>query len=119
MKKLLSLLLAAALMIGGGIGNLIDRIWRGFVVDYLSLSFFPPVCNFADYCITIGAFLFVIVLLFFGGKDKKQTGEEDPVKETDVPEETEIDEKTDDEKSGDAHENEEKDNDDSGVKDGD
>ncbi len=63
---------AAALMIGGGIGNLIDRIWRGFVVDYLSLSFFSPVCNFADYCITIGAVLFVIVILFLGGKDKKQ-----------------------------------------------
>ena len=54
---------AAALMIGGGVGNLIDRIFRGFVVDYLSVSFFPPVCNLADYCITIGAFLFILVLL--------------------------------------------------------
>ena len=36
------------LIIGGGIGNLIDRIFRGFVIDYLSLSFFPPICNFAD-----------------------------------------------------------------------
>ena len=48
------------LIIGGGIGNLIDRIFRGFVIDYLSLSFFPPICNFADYCITIGAVLFVL-----------------------------------------------------------
>ncbi len=64
---------SAALMIGGGIGNLIDRLFRGFVVDYLSLSFFPPVCNFADYCITIGAVLFVAVLLIQGGdKEKKQ-----------------------------------------------
>ena len=39
----------AALIIGGGIGNLIDRIFYGYVIDYLSLSFFPPVCNFADY----------------------------------------------------------------------
>ncbi len=54
---------SAILLIGGGIGNLIDRIFRGFVVDYLSLSFFPPVCNFADYCITLGAVFFVIVLL--------------------------------------------------------
>ena len=62
---------SAALMIGGGIGNLIDRIFRGFVVDYLSLSFFPPVCNFADYCITAGAVLLVIMLLLMTGKDVK------------------------------------------------
>lgn len=65
---------AAILIIGGGIGNLIDRIFYGYVVDYLSISFFPPVCNFADYCITIGAVLMVIYLLFFSDfikKDKK------------------------------------------------
>lgn len=56
------------LVIGGGIGNLIDRLFRGFVVDYLQLSFFPPVCNFADYCITIGAVLMVIFVLFFSEK---------------------------------------------------
>lgn len=56
------------LVIGGGIGNLIDRIFRGFVVDYLQLSFFSPVCNFADYCITIGAVLMVIFVLFFSDK---------------------------------------------------
>ena len=33
----------AGLIIGGGIGNLIDRILYGYVIDYLSLSFFPPV----------------------------------------------------------------------------
>lgn len=55
----------AALIIGGGIGNLIDRIFYGYVIDYLSLSFFPPVCNFADYCITVGTIMLVIYLLFF------------------------------------------------------
>ncbi|MCH5298319.1 MAG: signal peptidase II [Ruminococcus sp.] len=66
--------IAVILIIGGGIGNLIDRIFYGFVVDYLSVSFFPPVCNFADYCITIGAAIMVIYLLFFSSwfnKDKK------------------------------------------------
>ncbi len=63
---------AAILLIGGGIGNLIDRVFRGFVVDYLSLSFFPPVCNFADYCITIGAVLFVIVMLLSGKDDARK-----------------------------------------------
>ena len=57
--------ICAALIIGGGIGNLIDRIFYGYVIDYLSLSFFPPVCNFADYCITAGTILLVIYLLFF------------------------------------------------------
>ena len=66
-------LVSAMLMIGGGLGNLIDRIFRGFVVDYLSLSFFPPVCNFADYCITVGAVMFVAVLLFQGGKKEKKS----------------------------------------------
>lgn len=57
--------ICAALIIGGGVGNLIDRIFYGYVIDYLSLSFFPPVCNFADYCITAGTIMLVIYLLFF------------------------------------------------------
>lgn len=54
-----------ALVLGGGIGNLIDRIVYGYVIDYLSLSFFSPVCNFADYCITGGVIALIIYLLFF------------------------------------------------------
>lgn len=50
--------ISIAMVIGGGLGNLIDRVLYGFVVDYISLSFFPPVCNFADYCVTIGVILF-------------------------------------------------------------
>ncbi len=57
--------ICASLIIGGGIGNLIDRVFYGYVVDYLSLSFFPPVCNFADYCITAGTIMLVVYILFF------------------------------------------------------
>lgn len=66
-KKINSKLFTASaiLLIGGGIGNLIDRIFLGYVIDYLSISFFPPVCNFADYCITIGTVLLLVYLLFF------------------------------------------------------
>lgn len=64
--------ISAALIIGGGIGNLIDRVFYGFVVDYLSLSFFPPVCNFADYCITAGTILLVIYVLFFSNTIKSE-----------------------------------------------
>lgn len=59
------LYITSGLIIGGGIGNLIDRIFYGYVIDYLSLSFFPPVCNFADYCITAGTVMLVVYLLFF------------------------------------------------------
>lgn len=63
--------ISVALIIGGGIGNLIDRIILGYVIDYISISFFPPVCNFADYCITIGTALLMVYVLFFSNTAKK------------------------------------------------
>ncbi|MBQ0097396.1 MAG: signal peptidase II [Oscillospiraceae bacterium] len=63
---------SAALIIGGGLGNLIDRIFVGYVVDYLALTFFPPVCNFADYAITAGTVLLIIYLIFYADKDKRK-----------------------------------------------
>ena len=65
--------ICSALIIGGGIGNLIDRVFYGYVIDYLSLSFFPPVCNFADYCITAGTVLLMVYLLFFSDTFSKRT----------------------------------------------
>ena len=65
--------ICSALIIGGGIGNLIDRVFYGYVIDYLSLSFFPPVCNFADYCITVGTVLLMVYLLFFSDTFSKRT----------------------------------------------
>lgn len=62
----------AGLIIGGGVGNLIDRVFYGYVIDYLSLSFFSPVCNFADYCITIGTVMLVIYILFFSNVLKNE-----------------------------------------------
>jgi signal peptidase II len=73
-KKIKSKLfyVASAMIIGGGIGNLIDRIFYGYVIDYLQLSFFSPVCNFADYCITVGTVLLVIYLIFFSDSKGKK-----------------------------------------------
>ncbi len=62
---------ATACIVGGGIGNLIDRIFNGYVVDFLALSFFPPICNFADYCITAGTVCLVIFIIFYYGKEEK------------------------------------------------
>lgn len=72
-KKFTGKLFTASVILvsGGGIGNLIDRLIRHYVVDYLSLSFFPPVCNFADYCITIGAVLFIISVFIVSDNRKK------------------------------------------------
>lgn len=53
-----------AFIIGGAIGNLIDRIKLGYVIDYLQFTFFPPVFNFADAAIVCGA-VFLSILLFF------------------------------------------------------
>lgn len=46
------------LILAGGISNLIDRLFRGFVIDYISLKFFG-VCNIADFCIVFGVILLV------------------------------------------------------------
>ena len=70
---------AMFLILGGAVGNLIDRIFNGFVVDYLQLSFFPPVCNLADYCVVIGVVLMLIYVLFFtdffDGEKKRKKNE--------------------------------------------
>ena len=50
-----------ALVIAGGIGNLIDRFSLGYVVDFIDLTFMDfPVFNAADIAVTIGAIVFVV-----------------------------------------------------------
>ena len=66
---------SVACIVGGGIGNLIDRLFNGYVVDFLSLSFFPPVCNIADYFITAGTIFLVIYIIFYYGKKNKTSTE--------------------------------------------
>ena len=71
-------LVFAAIFIGmaiaGGIGNLIDRLANGFVVDFLNFTLIDfPVFNFADICVTVGAAVAVIYLIFFDGKQAKES----------------------------------------------
>ena len=48
------------LMISGGIGNIIDRIRLHYVVDFIEPLFIDfAVFNFADCCITVGAFMMI------------------------------------------------------------
>ncbi len=71
-KKKLSLLekIGYSLFIGGVLGNLWDRFWLGFVIDYLDFNFgtyYYPVFNFADMAIVIGA----LILLWIGWRGEK------------------------------------------------
>lgn len=62
------------LILAGGIGNLIDRLFRGAVVDFIDVGYKEvyrwPAFNVADSCVCIGIGLFVISVLFFSKKNK-------------------------------------------------
>lgn len=57
-----ALMLPLAMITGGAIGNLIDRLRLGYVVDFIDFRWWPDF-NLADSCICIGASLFVWYLL--------------------------------------------------------
>lgn len=58
------MLLSAAFVVGGGIGNMVDRIWHGYVIDFIDCRFINfYVFNVADSFVTIGCILLVISLV--------------------------------------------------------
>ena len=60
-----------ALLLGGIVGNLIDRIFLGFVTDFVDLRFWP-VFNIADSAVDIGLLIIFIYFLFYeNGKSFK------------------------------------------------
>ena len=70
----INILVSLGLILAGGIGNLIDRVFRGFVVDYIDFS--PlikyPVFNFADICVVIGCIAIGINLVADVIKERKK-----------------------------------------------
>lgn len=71
-KKRVFLSVSLTLIIAGGIGNLIDRIAKGYVVDYIEVKLFKfAVFNFADMCIVIGAVLMMIYFIFMDREASK------------------------------------------------
>lgn len=53
------------LLLSGAVGNFIDRIIKGYVVDFFQFTFFDfPVFNVADCYITIGAVFFIVIYMF-------------------------------------------------------
>jgi signal peptidase II len=64
--------LSLSVILAGALGNLIDRIIRGYVIDFLDFhikNWHWPSFNVADACITAGAFLLIFILVFKRGKE--------------------------------------------------
>lgn len=70
-------LIGLSLIVGGGVGNLIDRVRLKEVIDYI--MFEPvdfPIFNFADICVTIGTAVFAIAIVAGDiAKDRKAAAE--------------------------------------------
>ncbi|WP_312649936.1 signal peptidase II [Proteiniclasticum sp.] len=66
-KKTLLFTLSNALILTGAVGNLIDRLRYGFVVDFISWhwkeAYYFPTFNVADICVTVGTGLLIIYIL--------------------------------------------------------
>ncbi len=65
-KKHPMLQLWASIIIGGAVGNLIDRLTHGYVIDYIDIHIMP-VFNFADICVTVGV-LFLCLYITVAGR---------------------------------------------------
>ncbi len=64
-----------ALIAGGAVGNLLDRIRLGSVVDFLDFSVYGhhwPAFNVADSAITVGVAIILLVNIFLSGKEQKK-----------------------------------------------
>ena len=67
---------SAALVLAGGVGNLIDRAVFGFVTDMFRTVFIDfPVFNVADCCVTVGVPLLFLYILLYVGKEEPATRE--------------------------------------------
>jgi len=80
--------LALSMQLGGAIGNLIDRLTHGFVVDFVSVGSFP-VFNVADSCITIGVGILLLDMYLEERREAAQLAADDAVE---TPESGVIDE---------------------------
>jgi signal peptidase II len=65
--------IAMGLELGGAVGNLIDRVWRGHVTDFISVGSFA-VFNIADASITVGVILLLIGVYMQEQKSKQPKG---------------------------------------------
>ncbi|OUQ75119.1 signal peptidase II [Flavonifractor sp. An100] len=71
------------LLLAGAVGNLIDRVFRGFVVDMFNVLFMHfAVFNVADICVVVGGIAAAVYYLFLyeklEGKGEKSSGDANP-----------------------------------------
>ena len=72
LKRPLAYDICIPIIVAGGTANMIDRMTRGFVVDFIKTLFVDfPVYNFADCLITCGAFSLIIYLIYEIVRDTK------------------------------------------------
>ena len=69
-------IIAFSLLIGGLLGNLIDRIIHGYVIDFIDFYIFNynyPIFNIADVCICIGVFI-LLYSIYLGEDNENSSG---------------------------------------------
>ena len=74
-------IIAFGLLLGGILGNFIDRLFVGYVKDFIEINVFGynfPIFNFSDMCIVIGAILLIIAII--SGEDKNGSKSKKPNK---------------------------------------
>ena len=62
------MLIAIALITGGGTGNLIDRSIYGYVIDFIDFKIWNPIFNIADIAVCVGCGLLILYLLVIDGR---------------------------------------------------
>lgn len=64
-KEYFPLRMALILVLSGAAGNIIDRMFRGYVVDFFEFTFFEwPVFNVADIYVVVGVILLALMIVF-------------------------------------------------------
>lgn len=77
--------ISGVLILSGGLGNLIDRVFRGFVVDYIEPLFINfAVFNFADMLVCVGAGILIVWLIYDMVKDARQSKQAGRTEQTDA-----------------------------------
>ncbi|MBQ4617564.1 MAG: signal peptidase II [Clostridia bacterium] len=77
----------AVLVVAGGIGNLIDRLCYGYVVDFIKFDFMDfPIFNVADIFVVLGAVtLFVYFVFIYSDKSDSKIGSKNQAEEEEMP----------------------------------
>ncbi len=72
--------LALGLQLGGALGNALDRLRLGYVVDFFDVSYWP-VFNVADSCVVLGVGLLVLVMLREERRERQRQAAQEAVNE--------------------------------------